>query len=212
MSTYSECCSLPLSPNHRQIDTYPEHHFSHRPDIRPVVPSQSAAQTIHIRHAEPRDALALNALFAEEQVIYWTIGLPFTPIQHDYKQLTEAPEGEYRLVACADDAVIGAITLTRYAPPRLHHVASLSSLAVSPAYQGQGVGSKLLETALDLADNWLNLVRLELFIYADHILAIRLYEKYGFVVEGILQSAAFRAGHYADALIMARINHCQSGE
>ena len=212
MSTCNECCSLPLSPTHRQIDTYPERHSSYRPDTRPVVPSKSAAQTIHIRHAEPRDALALNALFAEEQVVYWTTGLPFTPIQHSYKQLTEAPEGEYRLVACANDAVIGAITLTRYANPRLHHVADLSSLAVSPAYQGQGVGSKLFEAALDLADNWLNLVRLELFIYADHISAIRLYKKYGFAVEGTLQSAAFRAGHYVDALIMARINHCQSGD
>ena len=164
------------------------------------------ALAVNIRHAEPEDALALNALFAEEQVIYWTIGLPFTPLQHSYKQLTEVPEGEYILVACANNnPIVGAIKLSRYTAPRLHHTASLSSLAVSSAYQGQGIGSKLIETILDLADNWLNLVRVELFIYADHKSAIALYTKYGFVIEGNLRSAAFRAGRYVDGHIMARI-------
>ncbi|MGN6450326.1 MAG: GNAT family N-acetyltransferase, partial [Brucella intermedia] len=36
--------------------------------------------------------------------------------------------------------------------------------------------------------------------------AIRLYEKFGFVSEGIRRKDAFRAGEFVDSLAMARLN------
>jgi len=42
----------------------------------------------------------------------------------------------------------------------------------------------LLKEALDMADNWLNLVRLELEVYTDNLGAISLYKKFEFEVEG----------------------------
>lgn len=59
---------------------------------------------------------------------------------------------------------------------------------------------------VDLADQWLNLVRLELLVYADNNAAIELYKKYGFQEEGILRRFAFRAGSYADGLLRVRIS------
>ena len=58
---------------------------------------------------------------------------------------------------------------------------------------------------LDMADNWLMLLRVELTVYADNERAIHLYEKYGFVKEGVKRKAAISCGQYKDEILMARI-------
>ena len=87
---------------------------------------------------------------------------------------------------------------------RLVHVAGLG-VAVHDVYQDQGVGTALMEAAIDLADNWLNLKRLELDVCTDNERAIHLYKKFGFVVEGTRRALAFREGEYVDAHSMARV-------
>jgi putative acetyltransferase len=42
-------------------------------------------------------------------------------------------------------------------------------------------------------------------VYSDNAAAIRLYEKVGFVVEGIARDFALRDGVFVDALLMARL-------
>ena len=61
------------------------------------------------------------------------------------------------------------------------------------------------KTVLDLADNWLMLVRLELTVFADNERAVHLYESLGFEREGIRRKAAVRNGVYMDEIAMARI-------
>jgi putative acetyltransferase len=62
-----------------------------------------------------------------------------------------------------------------------------------------------MAAALDLADNWLNLHRLELEVYTDNPAAIHLYEKHGFVIEGTLRHFGYRNSEYVDAYKMARV-------
>ena len=59
---------------------------------------------------------------------------------------------------------------------------------------------------IDLAENWLNLKRLELQVNTDNASAIHLYEKFGFEKEGILRKNAFRDGIYIDAYTMAKVS------
>jgi L-phenylalanine/L-methionine N-acetyltransferase len=73
------------------------------------------------------------------------------------------------------------------------------------ATTGRGVGTALMEAALDLADKWLNLTRIELRVYVDNAAGITLYEKFGFDVEGTHRRLAFRDGDYVDAYSMARL-------
>ena len=61
---------------------------------------------------------------------------------------------------------------------------------------------------LDLADNWLNIRRIELTVYSDNEAAVALYKKMGFVIEGEGKDFAFRNGRYVDAYYMARIRQC----
>ena len=61
-------------------------------------------------------------------------------------------------------------------------------------------------TALDLADNWLNLLRLELNVYIDNERAVRLYRELDFEIEGRKRCYAFRGGAYIDSYLMGRLN------
>jgi putative acetyltransferase len=61
-----------------------------------------------------------------------------------------------------------------------------------------------MEAALDLADNWLNLTRVELTVFTGNVAAVALYEKFGFEIEGTHRRYAFRNGEYVDAYAMAR--------
>lgn len=78
-------------------------------------------------------------------------------------------------------------------------------MAVRDDWQGKGVGTALMRAAVDLADRWLNLMRLELEVYTDGEAAIRLYRKFGFSIEGTLIGFACRDGQYVDACLMARL-------
>lgn len=72
-------------------------------------------------------------------------------------------------------------------------------------YTRRGIGSALLAAIIDLAENWLGLTRLELEVFVDNEPAIRLYEKYGFVIEGTKRRYALRDGVYVDTHVMARL-------
>src|SRR5690606_23691639 len=71
---------------------------------------------------------------------------------------------------------------------------------------GQGVGSRLTASLLNIADNWLNLKRVELEVYTDNAPAIYLYKKFGFLAEGVRRKVAFGDGHWLDDLVMARFH------
>ena len=160
---------------------------------------------ITVRHAEPSDAEALHRLFRARSVMVGTLQLPFPRLGLWQERLQNPPEGLYQLVACTDDEVVGELTLhTSPTRPRISHVGSVG-IAVRDDWQGKGIGTELMRAALDLADNWLNLSRIELTVYTDNAAGIALYEKFGFEREGTHRRYAFRDGGYVDAYSMARL-------
>ena len=162
------------------------------------------AQVI-VRHAEPDDYQALHRIFSGPKAIAGTMQLPLPSAEAWRKRLVESPEGLISLVACVDDEVVGSLGLeTSPARWRMRHVGSIG-MAVRDDWQGKGVGTALMEAALDLADNWLNLTRIELTVYVDNSAAVALYKKFGFEIEGTHRRLAFRNGEYVDAYSMARI-------
>jgi putative acetyltransferase len=162
--------------------------------------------SIQIRHAEPKDATALHQLFTEPSIAQSTVGLPVAPAQAVVQGIAASGEGHYSLVAThATDEVVGFLGLTVSPTPRLHRSAKIGPVAVRPTLKGKGIGSRLMATAIDLADNWLNLHRLELLVFTNNPAAIALYQKFGFEIEGTLRDLAFQSGQYVDAHIMARL-------
>ena len=159
---------------------------------------------ITIRHAEPDDYAALNCVFTSPRVVDGTLQLPYQSAELRRKRLAEPVEGQYSLVAVIDGEVVGQLGLYTTTQPRRRHVGQLG-MGVRDDWQGRGVGSALMQAALDLADNWLNLTRVELTVYTDNAAAIALYTKFGFEIEGTLRAYAFRNGQYVDAHSMARL-------
>jgi putative acetyltransferase len=163
------------------------------------------SSVIYIRRAELADYEAVTRIFMGPQVIRGTLQLPFPSAETWKKRLTETPEGSYFLLACAGDEVIGQLGLFALTnSPRRRHVGQIG-MAVRDDWQGKGAGTALMQAAVDLADKWLNLARLELEVYTDNEPGIRLYKKFGFVIEGTLRQFAFRDGAFVDAYAMARL-------
>lgn len=101
--------------------------------------------------------------------------------------------------------VIGIAGLNLMKSPRSRHSGYLG-ISVHTDYQGFGIGKSLMEKLIDLADNWLMLIRIELGVFTDNIAAIKLYEHFGFVIEGEKKYALIRNGKYENEYIMARYN------
>lgn len=158
---------------------------------------------IHIRAAEPTDAESLAEILRCPRVQANTLQLPFRSIEH-HRQRLQADQYVHQLVAEVDGRVVGELALHLERNPRRSDCAGLG-MAVHDAFQGQGVGTALMAAVVDLADNWLGVRRLELEVYVDNTPAIRLYQKFGFQIEGTLVSFARRAGSLVDAYYMARL-------
>ena len=100
-----------------------------------------------------------------------------------------------------DGAVIGRLSLARDTHPASSHVADLG-LMVSSESRRQGVGSALLDAAVDWARG-AGIRKLELHVFPWNEPAIHLYEKFGFEREGIRKGHYARGGEYVDAVLMA---------
>jgi L-phenylalanine/L-methionine N-acetyltransferase len=160
---------------------------------------------VSIRHAEPADAEALHRIFSGPRVIEGTLQLPLPSADMWRKRISEMPEGLYSLVACANGEVVGELGLETYPTLwRRRHVGQIG-MAVRDDWQGKGVGTALMEAVLDLAENWLNLTRIELSVYTDNAAGVALYKKFGFEIEGTHRRYAFRNGEYVDVYSMARV-------
>ena len=75
-------------------------------------------------------------------------------------------------------------------------------MGVRKDYRGQRIGTDLLNEALQEAKKR-GLERVELGVYPSNLPAIRLYEKYKFVVEGRKKRARKLDGNYDDIIDMA---------
>ena len=161
-------------------------------------------KSIEVRRAEPSDAVAIKEIYECEGVYSATLQLPYPSEALWLKRMNGMPDHVYAFVAIFDGRVAGNIGLEVNTNPRRRHVASFG-MGVKDQAQGKGIGKALLTAVLDLADNWLNLKRVELTVYVDNKPAIKLYEQFGFKIEGESSMYAFRDGHYVSAYHMARV-------
>ncbi|MBN1680941.1 MAG: GNAT family N-acetyltransferase [Anaerolineae bacterium] len=156
-----------------------------------------------IRGQEADDWEDIAAILLADQVVYYTLQLPYQSRDRIRENTENPPATHLRLAAEIDERVIGLIGLSQGSGRRAH-TAELGMM-VHPDFQGQGVGTALMKAAINLAENWLNINRIELTVFTDNQPALALYEKYGFEIEGTLRDGAFRDGSYADLYLMARL-------
>jgi RimJ/RimL family protein N-acetyltransferase len=84
----------------------------------------------------------------------------------------------------------------------VHRKAELQ-IRLGDAYErGKGYGTEAVRLLLDFAFKDLNLRRVYLEVFSTNEAAIKVYEKVGFVREGVLRQAAYIDGEYLDILMM----------
>jgi L-phenylalanine/L-methionine N-acetyltransferase len=160
---------------------------------------------IEVRRAEPGDYKAVQQVHAQPRAIWGTLQVPFPSEEVWKKRLTDAADEMYALVACVEGEVVAMAGLHLYPKsPRRRHVGYVG-MAVHDKWHTRGIGTALMNAIIELADNWLNLARLELNVWTDNEPALRLYKKLGFEIEGTQRKYAFRDGAYVDAYAMARV-------
>ena len=158
-----------------------------------------------IRRAEADDCSEIAEMFKSPKVYSGTLQVPYPSREYWRRRLTENTDSVYTLVGIINERLVGSVTVVTFPDrPRRKHVGTIG-ISVHGDWQGKGVGAELMRAIVDLADNWLNLTRLELEVYADNEAAIHLYERFGFEVEGTLRRHAFRDGEYIDSKVMGRL-------
>jgi putative acetyltransferase len=174
-----------------------------RADDPASAPARARPAGLTIRAREPGDWQEIAALRQLPRVRWGTLATPFVSGDATRKFLENPPEGRTGIVAMLDGTIVGTADLTRDKGRRSHvgHI----GICVHDAFHGRGIGSGLMAALVDAADNWLDLRRLELAVFVDNAPAIRLYEKFGFAIEGTRRAVAFRDGAFVDDHVMARL-------
>ena len=165
--------------------------------------------TPSIRRARPSDAAAMARHMGDPAVFGGLLQMPYPSEEAWLKRLTDGANGtnaDVMLVAERDGELLGAAGLHAVSGHARRRHAKGLGVHVAPPVQGQGVGSALMAALCDYADRWAGVLRLELTVYADNAVAIRLYRKFGFEIEGTAKAYALRDGVYVDAHSMARLH------
>jgi putative acetyltransferase len=159
--------------------------------------------TFDLRAPDPDDAGDLFEMSNLPRYRWGTSRLPFHSLAECKAYMERSQERLTRKIgAYIGPKMIGMASLTRY-EGRRNHVAGLG-IGIHDDPHGRGVGTALMAAIIDLADNWWNIPRIELDVYVDNEPAIRLYQRFGFVIEGTKRGSTFREGEYVDDYFMAR--------
>jgi RimJ/RimL family protein N-acetyltransferase len=105
--------------------------------------------------------------------------------------------------AGAKRRIVGSLTLARYGDvEKAKHVRVLAMLVVR-RYRGLGIGKKLMARALEWANAKDEVEKIILGVFSTNQRAFRLYEKFGFEVEGVKKKQYHIEGKHADEIEMA---------
>ena len=104
-------------------------------------------------------------------------------------------------VAEASGRIVGRLSLSRNLHGASRHVADLG-LMVAVDERRHGIGRALLAQAVEWA-RASGVRKLELHVFPHNEPAIRLYERFGFVREGLRVGQYLRGNEYVDAILMA---------
>jgi RimJ/RimL family protein N-acetyltransferase len=159
-----------------------------------------------IRRAEPKDAEGLTRLgeavgLEPEGWLVTTNGWRQVSDERRYLRAIRRYPNAAVFVAEDDGLIVGRLSIARDQHPASRHVADLG-LMVAMTHRRQGIGTSLLETALEWARES-EVRKLELHVFPHNEAAIKLYEKFGFVKEGYRRAHYRRGQEFVDAILMA---------
>jgi len=140
------------------------------------------------------DAVAREKLFLGR--------LEAPPIEETRKYVLDGiRDGMPRFVALSGGEVVGWCDVQRKHIPSMAHSGVLGMGVLAP-HRGKGIGRALLAAAL-LAARERGMTRVELTVRTDNLRARKLYESFGFTVEGLCRAYMKVDGAEVDSYLMS---------
>ena len=180
--------------------------LARRDGTEPII----AHGNVYLRPAE-RDDVARLVAWLNDYRTTRTLGLPAplsVPLEERWLESTLERHGIelWYFVICRleDDRPVGGIDL--HEVDQRNGSAALGIMIGSEEDRGRGYGSDALRALLRFAFGTLRLERVWLDVYDINPGAQRLYERVGFVPEGILRHAIWREGRWVDVVRMAMLS------
>ena len=105
------------------------------------------------------------------------------------------------LAAVAEGRIVGVGTISSSWKIKARHEGELG-IVVDMAHQAQGLGSEIIRRLLEWARGNHITTRVMLDTRCDNEVAVKLYEKFGFEIEGRLKNSTLLDGTYYDLYVM----------
>lgn len=105
------------------------------------------------------------------------------------------------ILAMDGDEIAGIGTISSGNKIKARHQGELG-IVVAKKYQGKGIGSEIIRQLIDFCKNNGVTTRIQLDTRTDNELAVNLYKKFGFEIEGCLKNTTLLNGVYYDLYVM----------
>ena len=104
--------------------------------------------------------------------------------------------------AFVEDKPVGMIVMILQKDPMTKHIANIFGVYVRKSHRGIGIGSLLLEQAIQHLSEKEQIVKIKLSVNSEQMEAVRLYEKHGFKKVGIQEKEFYFNDRFYDDLLM----------
>lgn len=108
---------------------------------------------------------------------------------------------QFFIIAEINGTIVGSLGFNGDDKPRIQHTGEFGC-SVLKEYWGFGIGTTLIETLIEWAKSSGIIKKLNLKVRPDNGRAIRLYERFGFVREGLITRQHFVDGKFYDNIFM----------
>ncbi len=161
-----------------------------------------------LRELEREDIKKINEWRNDPELIA-CLGAPYRFINEDvdsawYEKYMHSRNNSVRCVIVNsenDEEIVGLISLLDI--NYINRSAELHIMIGGAQNRGKGIGTFAVESMVEHAFNNLNLRRIELGVLENNVPAIKLYEKTGFIREGIKRKSNYKNGEYISLIMMA---------
>lgn len=162
---------------------------------------------VALRAREPEDAPFLHAWQSDPDTMrWWDRVYPPLPPEQLAERIRAAgtpsfDEPSFTVTDLATGAPIGWCGLHHVSG--LHRNAELAVMIGDASDRGRGYGTDAVRTLCRFAFDRMNLVRVTLTVFPGNDGARRVYDRLGFVVEGVQRRAFWKRGEWHDLVHMA---------
>lgn len=158
-----------------------------------------------LRELEKKDLPEINRWRNDPELIS-LLGAPFRFINPEvdekwYEDYMRSRNSQVRCAVTADgsDDILGLVSLVSINP--LNQSAELHIMVGNRENRGKGIGSFAIKAICYHGFYNLNLHRIEINTLSSNLTAQKVYEKIGFVREGVKRQARYKSGSFADIFL-----------